>query len=316
MRNVLGFVVKAAVSAALLYFAFTRVNLDVLEQRLNRIDYVWLVVAILLLVLQIIFGALRWQVIVGRCGIPFGTKLALRYNFIAAFFNQTLPSTVGGDAVRIWMVGRHDGSWGAATYSVLIDRLTGVMVLALLVIVCLPWSFALIGDINGRIALLVVGFGSITACLLFITFTFVSPELRERWWVTRQLGAAAAIARNLFGSPDGAVVFGYSLIIHALSVSAAWVVAKSVAAPLEWSQALVLILPVLLIATIPVSIAGWGTRETAMVLAFTYAGLAAADGLAVSVLLGASSFVAGLIGGVIWIFNRGKGRPGTAQPAR
>ena len=55
----------------------------------------------------------------------------MRYGFIAGFFNQTLPSTVGGDAVRIWLLGRDQGGWRIATYSVLIDRMVGVLVLAL-----------------------------------------------------------------------------------------------------------------------------------------------------------------------------------------
>ena len=88
--------------------------------------------------------------------------------FIAGFFNQTLPSSVGGDAVRIWLLARDNGGWRSATYSVLIDRVIGVFVLAFLVIVCLPWSFAVISDAAGRIALLIVGFGSIGACLIFL----------------------------------------------------------------------------------------------------------------------------------------------------
>jgi hypothetical protein len=98
------------------------------------------------------------------------------------------------------------------------------------------------------------------------------------------------------------------VIIHLMTVTAAWWLAKAVAAPLEWSHALFLVLPVLLIATLPLSIAGWGTRETAMVLAFGYAGLAATDGLVVSVLLGISTFAAGLPGGMIWILDHGKRR--------
>ena len=101
-----------------------------------------------------------------------------------------------------------------------------------------------------------------------------------------------------------------------MSATAAWCLAKAVAAPLEWSQALLLVLPVLLIATVPLSIAGWGTRETAMVLAFGYAGLPESDGLIVSVLFGIATFAAGLPGGVIWIFDRNKQRRDGRQPAR
>ncbi len=321
MRQLLSFALKAAVSGVLLYFAFAHVKFDVIGQRLDRLDYGWLAAAVLIFVAQTTLGALRWQRIVQQGNAadipPFAIPSALRYTFIAAFFNQTLPSTVGGDAVRLWLLARDQGGWRTATYSVLIDRLAGVLVLALLVILCLPWSFALISNVTGRIALLIVGFGSIGACMVFLALGFVRWRWLDRWWLTRQLAAAAAMARGVFGAASsGALIIAYCLLIHALSVTAAWCLAKSVAAPLEWSQALLLVLPVLLIATIPLSIAGWGTRETAMVLAFGYAGLPESDGLIVSVLLGIAMFAAGLVGGVVWILDRGKQFRDGRQPAR
>jgi len=321
MRNLFTFALKALVSGVLLYFAFAHVKFDLIGQQLDHVRYIWLTAAVLIFIAQTTLGALRWQRIVQQCNAPdtppFAVSSALRYTYIAAFFNQTLPSTVGGDAVRLWLLARDHGGWRTATYSVLIDRLTGVLVLAILVILCLPWSFALISDITGRIALLIVGFGSIGACFIFLALGFIRWRWLDRWWLTRQLAAAASMARGVFGAASsGAPIIAYSLLIHALSASAAWCLAKAVAAPLEWSQALLLILPVLLIATIPLSIAGWGTRETAMVLAFGYAGLPASDGLIVSVLFGIAMFAAGLLGGVIWILDRGKRLRNGRQPAR
>jgi len=318
MRNLLTFALKAAISCILLYFAFAHVNFDLVGRQLNHLRYIWLAAAVLIMIAQISLGALRWQKIVRHCNTPdeppFTIANAFRYLFIAAFFNQTLPSTVGGDAVRIWLLGRDNGGWKSATYSVLIDRMVGVLVLAILVIFCLPWSFALISDIAGRVALLIVGFGSIGACIIFLALGFVRWRWLDRWWLTRQLVAAASNARAVSGSASSmAHILAYSLIIHLISVTAAWCLAKAVAAPLEWSQALLLVLPVLLISTVPLSIAGWGTRETAMVLAFGYAGLPESDGLIVSVLFGIAQFTAGLLGGAIWILDRGKRRLAVAE---
>jgi uncharacterized membrane protein YbhN (UPF0104 family) len=311
MRRLLSFALKATVSGLLLYFAFARVNFSIVGNRLDQVDFRWLTAAVVIFIAQTMLGAVRWQQIVQKCNapdsLPFALPRALRYNFIAVFFNQTLPSTIGGDAVRMWLLARDQGGWRIATYSVLIDRLAGLMVLALLVILCLPWSFALIINATGRIALLIVGFGSIGACLVFLAIGFTRWRWLDRWWLTQQLAAAAMVAGGFFGSASsGPLTIVYSLLIHALSITAAWCLAKAVAAPLEWSQALLLILPVLLVATIPLSIAGWGTRETAMVLAFGYAGLPESDGLIVSVLLGIAMFAAGLVGGGFWIFDRGK----------
>lgn len=313
MRKLFTFALKAAVSCALLYFAFAQVKFDLIGGQLGHLRYIWLAAAVLTLFAQILVGTLRWQRIVSYCNTPdeppFTIANAFRYNLIAAFFNQTLPSTVGGDAVRVWLLARDNGGWRSATYSAVIDRMVGVLVLAFLVILCLPWSFALISHMAGRIALLIVGFGSVGACFIFLVMGFARWRWLDRWWLTRQLVAAASNARDVFVSPlSMARILAYSLIIHLISVTAAWCLAKAVAAPLDWSQALLLVLPVLLIATVPLSIAGWGARETAMVLAFGYAGLTESDGLFVSVLFGIASFAAGLPGGAIWILDRGKRR--------
>ena len=96
-------------------------------------------------------------------------------------------------------------------------------------------------------------------------------------------------------------VAALSILIHLLNVLAAWCAANAVAAPLSFAQALFLVLPVILVSAVPISIAGWGVRESAMVTAFAYAGLGDGDGLIVSLLFGAGNFVVGALGGLIWV---------------
>jgi glycosyltransferase 2 family protein len=52
---------------------------------------------------------------------------------------------------------------------------------------------------------------------------------------------------------------------------------------------------------LPVSIGGWGVRESSFMFAFAYAGLAQSDGLVISILFGAASFIVGMAGGIVWI---------------
>ena len=73
------------------------------------------------------------------------SKAALQFTFIGSFFSQVLPSTVGGDAARIFLLARSGGGWAAhATYSAPIDRIVGVTLLAAIVIACLPWSMGIV----------------------------------------------------------------------------------------------------------------------------------------------------------------------------
>ena len=80
---------------------------------------------------------------------------------IGSFFNQTLPSSIGGDAVRLWLVQRTGAGWRAATYSILTDRAVGLIALALMIVGSLPWSYPMIADANGRLALVFVDFAAL-----------------------------------------------------------------------------------------------------------------------------------------------------------
>ena len=111
--------------------------------------------------LQIFVGVLRWREISAECGAPLGTAQAMRYNVIGAFFNQTLPSSIGGDAVRLWLVARAGAGWRAATYSIFVDRAIGLIALAVIIVASLPWSYNLITDPQGRSALLLVDFAAL-----------------------------------------------------------------------------------------------------------------------------------------------------------
>jgi uncharacterized membrane protein YbhN (UPF0104 family) len=92
---------------------------------------------------------------------------AFRYNMIGSFFNQTLPSSIGGDAVRLWLVNRSGAGWRAATYSILTDRAVGLIALALIIVASLPWSYGMISDAKGRLALVFVDFAALAGGLGF-----------------------------------------------------------------------------------------------------------------------------------------------------
>src|SRR5690606_26909718 len=220
---------------------------------------------------------------------------------IALFFNQTLPSSVGGDAMRIWHVGRQT-NWRTATYSVLVDRVVGVTALALLVTLCLPWTMELVRSPVGRSALLLIGLGCIGAGFVFVGLAWERLQFLQRWAPTRHLAATASVAVGILRTPRAMLrIFGLSFLIHGLTAVIAWCAARSVGAQLPLVYALFLVLPVILIATVPISVAGWGVREGAMVAAFGYAGLSPDDGLIVSLLFGASYLAIGAIGGLMWI---------------
>jgi hypothetical protein len=302
MRRPLLLLLKAAVSILLLYLSLRSVNLTVLGERLSRIEAEWVAAALALMAAQVVFMAVRWRTIVAQCGAHLPLTAALRISFIASFFNQVLPSTVGGDAARVWMLARRGGGWAKATYSVLIDRIAGVFVLALLVIGSLPWTLTLVRDPIARTVLLLIGGCAIAGAIVFMAIGVLRSRRLDRWMLTRHLVEISRAAWRVCRSGQAlASVAAASFAIHVMTISAAWCLVQSIDATASFAYLLFLIPPVLLITTIPVSIAGWGLREGSMIVAFGYAGLAASDGLIVSVLIGLAMFAIGGLGGIIWI---------------
>src|SRR3981081_3190056 len=88
---------------------------------------------------------------------------AYRLSLIGAFFNQALPSSLGGDGARIWLSVKGGAAPRAATYSVLVARVVGLLWLIVLAVACLPWSLAIVSNATGRILLIVCAVGGLHA---------------------------------------------------------------------------------------------------------------------------------------------------------
>ncbi len=307
MRPFLILSVRILVSLALLYLALRGINFAVIQSRLSQINLGWIAIGLAITVVQIFLGALRWREISQLCGAPLTDLQAFRYNMIGAFFNQTLPSSIGGDAVRLWLVNRTGAGWRAATYSILTDRAIGLIALALIIVASLPWSYGMIADSNGRLALVLVDFAALSGGLGFLLLGHLPWTWLKTWWPTKHIHACSVIANKvIFHRRSGPKIAVLSLSIHVLAVVIAWCAVRSISAPADFEQVFMLIPPIMLITMMPISIAGWGVREATMMVAFGYAGLAQTDGTVVSILFGAVSFIVGCVGGLVWIFSAEK----------
>jgi uncharacterized membrane protein YbhN (UPF0104 family) len=293
---------KVVATAGLLWFALGRIDWAVVGLRLDAVVPLFVVAALIVLGLQPLLAAIRWRLIAGYSGFGMTIAQAYRLSLIGAFFNQTLPSSLSGDGARIWLLVKGGTAPSAATYSVLLDRVMGLLWLIILAVACLPWSLAIISNPAGRVSLIVCALGGLAAIGVFLAFGRLEAAWTRRWWATRHVGDVSRLAWRLLSAPAAASAIAMlSLTLHAATVGAVWLIAQGVGAPLGIFQALIVVPPMLLIATVPISIGGWGVRETVMAVAFSFLGLAETDGVIVSVLFGAGAFIVGALGGLVWI---------------
>jgi len=301
MRPALFLVIRILMSAGLLYLSLRNIHFDALRARLNHFGFGWFALAILATLAQVVLSAFRWCEVAERCGTPLGGGQAIKFNMIGTFFNQTLPSSIGGDAMRLWLFGRIAG-WRAATYSVLVERAIGLIALAIIIVGSLPWSYPLITSVKGQAALVIIGGAALASSIGFLVLGALSWPWLKRWWPLRHIHACGEIANTvLFNARSGPNVAVLSLAIHVLAVVTAWCCAMAIHASVSFWQVFLLIPPIMLITMLPISIAGWGVREASMTVAFGYAGLLTNEGTVVSLLFGIVTFIAGAMGGLVWI---------------
>jgi len=311
MRGFLVLSARILVSVALLYFALRGINFAEIQGRLTQNSGSWFLgwatLSVLTILVQVFLGAMRWQEISVRCQAPLIVRQAFRYNMIGAFFNQTLPSTIGGDAVRLWLVSRTGAGWRSATYSVLVDRAVGLIALAIVVVFSLPWSYQLISNERGRLALVLIDLAAVSAGLGFLVLGHLPWPWLKIWWPTRHFYACSLVANQvIFNYRSGPKIAALSLSVHVLTVVSAWCIVRSISAPANFDPMFMLVPPIALITMLPVSIAGWGVREATMMVAFGYAGLNQTDGTMVSLLSGVATFIVGILGGLVWILRSEK----------
>src|SRR6202161_4574630 len=219
MRRILLSAIKILISAALLYLALRKANFSDLASRIDVASLGWIGLAIAVTFLQIFVGVLRWRIVSAECGAPLPTRQAMRFNLIGAFFNQTLPSSIGGDAVRLWLVARGGAGWRAATYSIFVDRAVGLIALAVIIVASLPWSSHLISDPYGRSALILIDLAALAGGAGFLLLGVLPWPWLRRWWGTHHLHACAVIAnRVIFSKKNAPAIAALSLLVHFLAV--------------------------------------------------------------------------------------------------
>ena len=301
---------KFLVSALLIWFLLGRIDIADIGDRLIDVSFAMVGLAAAVLVVQIGIGALRWGAVLGAIGSPVSWGLAARLFYIGAFFNQTLPSSVGGDAVRIYKVHRMGHSLGAAVNGVMLERAATVVALVLLVAASQPFFLPRAGPGAATWAVPAVTIFAVAtaAGLAFVMALDRLPAAIGHWRLVRGLALLAGDARKVFLVPGPALrVLGWGVIGHGNVALAVYILAQGLDLDVGLVDCLALIPPVLLVTTLPISIAGWGVRELSMVAAFGLIGVPDEGAVALSVLFGLVVAVMSLPGGLFWLIGGDRG---------
>ncbi|MCI0510727.1 uncharacterized membrane protein YbhN (UPF0104 family) [Chromohalobacter marismortui] len=275
----------------------------------------WLLLALALSVPQVVLSAWRWRLTAQRMGLVLPLRRAVAEYYAATFLNQVLPGGVMGDASRAWRHARSSSDRPRAWRAVIIERLSGQLMLAMIAIAALLASPALRDSVFDGLVHLVNAPTALTAGILLLGGLGIWCHRRPPAWLRNtldDLGAALVASRMWFWQCLS------SLGVVASYITVYAIAARAIEADIALDTLLPLIPPVLMVMAIPLSVAGWGLRESAAALVWMGAGLDPAQGVAISLVYGAIVLTSSLPGA--WLAcrrrppHRGRDTPPPGAP--
>ncbi len=315
-KNTRRILIKCIVSCLLLAYLIYKADMSAIWSALKTASPFWIVVSFSLHIIGFLLTALRWKMLLAARGSHLSTWYLLRSVLIGIFFNNFLPSTVGGDVYRAYDTAGQVGSKTESMTVVVVERLTGIFALGLFAIFALFLGFSHFGRIP-IIWLAITGLG--TAFLLFlaamnhhvaraIKAIFEHPEmikfpfLRKVQAKSKQIYDALCVykrnKRVMFVAFLLALFLQINVIVHYYFISSA----LGLNVPLTY---FFLIIPVVtVILMVPIFINGVGGRELVYTLLLGVFGVTKPEAIAFSWIAFGMVLVQGIAGGVVYVVRK------------
>jgi uncharacterized protein (TIRG00374 family) len=274
---------------------------------------------LLLMALSFVVGAWRWQRTLAVYDQHIPMRILLKHYFAGQFVGNALPSTVGGDVLRISRCSKDTGSTEVAFASVVLERLTGFVALPLLTLIGFTMNPSLFGESRSWIAIVtaVVTLLALGAILLLAA----SPRLAGRFvhrsnW-TRFIGIVhVGVDKMRHDKRDAlgalAAAFAYQMTV----LAAVYCAVHTIGLTIPNGAVFAYIPAVAMVQVLPISVGGLGVREGLLALLLVPLGVPTGQAVALGLLWYAMTIVVSVAGAPAFaIGHHGEARHHRPRPA-
>lgn len=297
MRRALQIVVTLALLAGLFWY----VDLDEAVRHIEQLNWAFALPAVALLFVQNDLTTRRWATMLRAFTQSPGHLRMLRIQYMALFAQLFLPSSVGGAAVRTGMLYRSGTAFGIAVNSVVLDRIVAVGGLFLLAVAFMPAISVSVGEsprwllVAGALPLALV-VGALAYRPLYFWFSLLKRTPMKHFVEPLEQSASKIIEpRRLFAA------LALSLAGQFVAVAAIFMLSKGSGLNVRLLDCILVMPPVMLLAALPISIAGWGVREGAMIVAFGLLDVPREAALVLSLQFVFLGYVSAVPGAIAWL---------------
>lgn len=292
MRSLLTWTAKILISGGLLYWLLSKIDRGQLWHTVQNASLAWLAVAMALYVVVVLISSWRWHRLLEAQHVHVTYAHVTGSFLVATFFNNFLPSNIGGDVIRIRDTAEAAGSRTRAATIVLLDRAIGLI--GLVLVAALGATIATeLGDSEPFNPLwlwlgMAGGSAAVVAALFYpklIGVALKPLKIFHQEWVTLQISRLIHALEKFAESPVALLqCFGGAIAVQAVIIAVYAVIAYAMHIPVPVVQLAVMIPMSFLVQMVPLSVNGFGVREAFYVFYFARLGLSTESAIALSFL--------------------------------
>lgn len=307
---------KSAVSCVLLGYLLYTAELSVIWEALKQASPLWILISFSLHVIGFLLTVYRWQMLLAVRGTNLSIWYLLRSLAIGIFFNNFLPSTVGGDVYRAYDTAEYVGSKTESMTIVVVERLTGMFALGLFGVFALFLGFSYFG----RIPIIWLALGGLgMAFVIFIAAAnhrvarnvkafFEHPQRIKNAFLQKIQAKLQQIydALQVYKRNRRVMLIAFllALLLQVNVIVHYYFIAYALDLPIPLLYFFLIIPVVTVVLMVPVFINGIGGREAAYILLLGQFGVSQSEAIAFSWIAFGMILVQGIIGGIIYAIRK------------
>jgi len=310
-KSLLPLLIKSIVSIGLLtWFAFS-INWVEAWNTMKHGKPIYLLASFIAIQLTVLSSVWKWKISINSFDKQYKKTIKFTYlsrlYYIGLFFNNFLPSSIGGDVMRIFYLGKKIGNVKAGT-SVALERITSGLAMIVIVLVA-----ALFFDkVRPFLTTVYIILGIIVGAVLFFMWALKKSKGGSQTnikWLSKLQKIFLEFGTSLIDFKKESKTWWLQVIIlsFAFQFGMAWInqlLFKSFGIDVPFYQLLVFITLISIITMLPISVNGLGVREAGYLLFFKEIGMVASVSVSVSLLFFILVAISSLAGGVFWLLER------------
>ncbi|MBN1162293.1 flippase-like domain-containing protein [Patescibacteria group bacterium] len=312
MQKYKSLIIKILVSILLFGFLFSKIDVNSVVQNFSLIDFTYVPVIILLLVLNYVLSSVRWKALLifdntDDVSVSYLTTLY----FVGSFFNNFMPTSIGGDVYKFVKLGKKIGSIAHGFSATFMERFTGVIILFLITLLSFPLVLSDFVDLP--VVGSVLGGSKVKSVLLsiFIFILFILG-LRIGLWVLEKASERFPKLKKIYSSVSEyenrqdiiKTALLTSVLVQLMSIFTQYFIFSALGVRIPIFYTFTVFPVIALISFLPISLNSIGVQDALYVNLFGVVGISPEISLSASILYHLFRLGVSLIGGLLYALGK------------